>query len=437
MRLIGLLQTADSYLDALEHLEQTHNKPHQQRKIVYGNLAIQDIFMHKQSFAKTIATSIKQQDYHYHPLKKSTIKQKNKIRTIYPHFISDYIVQSVIYKYLSQIIEPHLSDSLMSYRKGRSTKDAIYRVRDYIQKHTHNNKVDLYVVQTDLQNYTDTIPIATNQPFWTIAQDLKEDNYSWQLFCQALQATYEENDLLYCKLFGTPMGSPIGSLIANLYLNDLDHKIARSKKSLYLRFGDDLLFCDTDPEAVLRAMSIIKQETSALGLIINPEKTHYTYLTRAGRPSPHSSFKGSSVITYLGQKVHGNASISLTAERENAILKLVRKKLNNSYLLLQDKPLVEQGQAVCKMLNKTFLNECAVDTSRFLQQIKSINHRGLLKRLDYNIALEVAKHLTHSKSVKAFRQIPYKTIRREYGLISLCQLKNKMDQDGKHTSTTQ
>lgn len=432
MSLIQLLESAQSYLNALDQLQKTRTKIHHRRKVIYGHLNADDIYLHKEAFAKKIAQSIQSRTFQYQPLTESIIKAKNKLRSVYPHFISDHLVQSVIQKYLMKKIDPLLSDSLMSYRKGYSARQACHQLCAFIQEATHHNKIDLYIVQTDLQNYTDTIPVGSNEPIWKKIKSLREDDYTWELIRSALQATYKEEGTSFCKLYGIPMGSPITSLIANLYLNQLDHELADIDGGLYLRFGDDILFSHTDPALVTQVITQIKDEISELGLQINADKTKFTYLTCAGRPTDILPFRGSSTVRYLGHSVHANGNLSLKPKKETDFINDIKSKIKYSSQLLSALPAEKKGPTLCEMLNHTFLNTAAPDTSLFLQRIQAINHRGILKRMDYLIALEVAKFLTHNNSVKAFREIPYKRIRNEFGLISLCQLKNNMDRYGRH-----
>lgn len=425
MSLWKALQRQLGYIEEIERLQSLYTQPYQRRKIIFGQLSTEDLFFHKEAFARQIVTSIHNQRFEYRPLKKHTVCTATKSRCIYPHFITDHLVQRLIYRYLMQQINPLLSPHLFSYRPGHSDKQARQLLASYIQQHTHEKKVDLYVAQTDLSNYTDTIPLQSHQPLWEMLTPYKEDDYTWKLVTTAIRANYLENDLLLCRLVGVPMGSPLTPLVANLYLNQLDHHFDNEQGLLYLRFGDDILVASTNSEHTIAAMTHIKNQCESLGLIINPQKTHYTYLTRAGRQADDSRFTGQSKINYLGHSIYANAEIFLKTQKEKQLIADIRKKIHISGALLSHLSIEERGIALCQMLNHTFLNQATVDTNEYQEKLTAINHRSLLQRLDYLIALEVAKYLTHIKSVKAFRKVPYQKIRSQFGLISLCQFKNK------------
>lgn len=432
MQLKDLLQSLPAHLEELERLQASMTQSYQRHKLIFGSLNVDDLFLHKQAFAQALITSIKQQTFSFQPLQQSSISYRGKRRQIYPHFISDHVIQRLIQRYLYAKINPILSDHLFSYRRGRSDAQARHLISQTIRQQTQHNKIDLYVAQTDLSNYTDTIPILNTAPLWQYLAPYREDEYTWNLIVSALRATYSKQDHLYCKLAGIPMGSPITPLIANLYLNELDHQLDHLTETLYIRFGDDIVIASTNAECTLHHMNTVIDHCNKLGLIINPHKTKYTYLTRAGRSSPLPPYIGNSKIDYLGHSIFANGEIFLKPNKEKALLTEIRHKIHTTGSLLTNNSPTERGHILCEMLNNTILNNSMIDTNYYLDTISDINHRSLLRRLDYMIALEVAKYLSRTKSVKAFRQIPYRVIRHQFGLVSLCQIKNEMNHGGKY-----
>ncbi|MFN9635472.1 MAG: reverse transcriptase domain-containing protein [Synechococcaceae cyanobacterium] len=77
---------------------------------------------------------------------------------------------------------------------------------------------------------------------------------------------------------GRPKGLPIGNLtsqfLANLYLDQLDHRLsALPGIRVYLRYVDDLALFADRPEPLQRARLILETELSALRLRLHPIKT--------------------------------------------------------------------------------------------------------------------------------------------------------------------
>ena len=72
---------------------------------------------------------------------------------------------------------------------------------------------------------------------------------------------------------GTPQGAVISPLLANLYLDPLDHAMADAGYEM-VRYADDfVVLCRTAKDAP-QALAIVQRWTAAAGLRLHPEKTH-------------------------------------------------------------------------------------------------------------------------------------------------------------------
>jgi hypothetical protein len=76
--------------------------------------------------------------------------------------------------------------------------------------------------------------------------------------------------------------------------------------------------------------------------------------------------------------------------------------------------------------------ERALDPRSALTQQRSaialrrvVTDRRQLRQLDYWIARIVVKSLTGRRDARAFREIPYRTLRRDWGLVSLVAARNR------------
>ena len=71
---------------------------------------------------------------------------------------------------------------------------------------------------------------------------------------------------------GTPQGGVISPLLANLYLNPLDHQMAKAGWEM-VRYADDfVILCRSEAEAQ-RALEAVRHWVSEAGLTLHPEKT--------------------------------------------------------------------------------------------------------------------------------------------------------------------
>jgi len=71
---------------------------------------------------------------------------------------------------------------------------------------------------------------------------------------------------------GTPQGAVISPLLANIYLNPLDHQMAGEGREM-IRYADDfVILCRTEAEA-REALAEVEAWMTAAGLTLHPEKT--------------------------------------------------------------------------------------------------------------------------------------------------------------------
>jgi RNA-directed DNA polymerase len=80
---------------------------------------------------------------------------------------------------------------------------------------------------------------------------------------------------------GTPQGAVLSPLLANLYLNPLDHLMEAEGYEM-VRYADDfVLLCQTEGIA-RRALEMVQIWTKQAGLQLHPEKTHVVDATQKG-----------------------------------------------------------------------------------------------------------------------------------------------------------
>jgi RNA-directed DNA polymerase len=80
---------------------------------------------------------------------------------------------------------------------------------------------------------------------------------------------------------GTPQGAVISPLLANLYLDPLDHAMAAAGYEM-VRYADDFVVLGRTAEEAAQALSIVPRWTTAAGLRLHPEKTHLVDLQHPG-----------------------------------------------------------------------------------------------------------------------------------------------------------
>ena len=128
---------------------------------------------------------------------------------------------------------------------------------------------------------------------------------------------------------GTPQGGVISPLLANLYLNDLDHAVPERTQgqAVMVRYADDFVICcPTGKGEELKART--KRWLGSRGLKLNEEKTRLVNLREK-----HSSIKFLGFTVNLRKSLNGSkiyAHMEPSARSQQRLREKVRKELNRS-----------------------------------------------------------------------------------------------------------
>jgi RNA-directed DNA polymerase len=187
--------------------------------------------------------------------------------------VRDRIVQGALRHVLEPIFETEFAETSYGFRPGRGAKDALRRVARLL-KASHD-----WVVDADLQSYFDTIP---HDRLLALVKERVADGRVLALVESFLRAgVMEEAKGWQPTERGTPQGGVISPLLANLYLNPLDHRMERADRAM-VRYADDfVILCRSEAEAHA-ALDAVRAWVSEAGLTLHPEKTRIVNATQPG-----------------------------------------------------------------------------------------------------------------------------------------------------------
>ena len=186
--------------------------------------------------------------------------------------VRDRVVQTALRQAIEPIFEIGFAPHSYGFRPGRGCKDALRRVVQLLDEgHT-------WVVDADLKSYFDTIPKA--QLIEQVRQKIA-DNGVVELTQQFLDQHVMDGMERWQPETGTPQGAVISPLLANLYLDPLDHLMAQAQHQM-IRYADDfVIMCRSEHEAQ-QALAQVQQWTLGAGLTLHPQKTKLTDATQQG-----------------------------------------------------------------------------------------------------------------------------------------------------------
>jgi RNA-directed DNA polymerase len=186
--------------------------------------------------------------------------------------VRDRVVQAALRHVLEPIFERDFAEQSYGFRPGRGCKAALRRVEHLLQDGYW------YVVDADLKSYFDTIP--QDRLLDRIRRKVG-DGRVLHLLEQFLHQGVLDGLTAWTPEEGTPQGAVISPLLANIYLDPLDHLLAEQGLAL-VRYADDFVILCRTPEDAQRALAVVQQWTADNGLTLHPTKTRIVDVRQEG-----------------------------------------------------------------------------------------------------------------------------------------------------------
>ena len=234
--------------------------------------------------------------------------------------VRDRVVQTALVHVLEPILDATFHERSYGFRHERGCHDALRRVEELLEAGY------AFVVDADLKSYFDTIP---KDRLLAIVQQKVSDSRLLKLIKQYLDQGILEELRTWTPEAGVPQGAVLSPVLANAYLNPLDHQMANSGYEM-VRYADDfVILCRTKEEAE-GALAEVQAWVSEQGLTLHPTKTRivdyreesfaflgYSFRGRFRFPRAKSHEKFTSRIRELTPRKSGESL-------EDTILKLNR-----------------------------------------------------------------------------------------------------------------
>ena len=187
--------------------------------------------------------------------------------------VRDRIVQTALRLVIEPIFEHHFAEHSYGFRPGRGCKDALRRVQTLLDEgHT-------WIVDADLKGYFDTIP--KDRLMSRVEERIADSRVLTLILSYLDQGVMDELTLHEPTDRGTPQGAVISPLLANIYLDPLDHLLAESGVEL-VRYADDFVLLCRSEAAAQAALARVQTWVGENGLTLHPVKTRLVDATQSG-----------------------------------------------------------------------------------------------------------------------------------------------------------
>ncbi len=178
--------------------------------------------------------------------------------------VRDRTVEAALKHLLEPIFERDFAQHSYGFRPGRGCREAVARVEELWKQGRP------WCVELDFKSYFDTIPHERLEAL--IGQRIV-DSSVLTLLRQCLKAGVMETMKGWQPTeAGTPQGAVISPMLANLYLNPLDHEAVRRGWEM-IRYADDLVVLCQSKEEAEQVLAYLRHWATEAGLSLHPTKT--------------------------------------------------------------------------------------------------------------------------------------------------------------------
>jgi RNA-directed DNA polymerase len=217
--------------------------------------------------------------------------------------VRDRVVQTALRHVLEPIFEKDFATHSYGFRPQRGCKDALRRVQELLKAGY------VHVVDADLKSYFDTIP---QDRLMDLLRRKVADSRVLTLVETFLKQGVLDGLSTWTPEEGTPQGAVISPLLANIYLDPLDHHMAERGYAM-VRYADDFVILCRSADEAAQALAEVQAWVAQAGLQLHPSKTKLVHAEQEG-------------FDFLGYHFHGSAKRWPRQKSRNKLYDNLRSK---------------------------------------------------------------------------------------------------------------
>ncbi len=391
----------------------------------------------RRGLARAIARDVAAGRYRPEPVGLWSLENKGKIRDAHQAEFTDQVVGSALYQLLSHNAACYGMPGVYSYLPGVTNASAMRALAQFVREHRERSGhrgPPLYVLQSDFDQYGDTLPVGPDAPIWTVLREIASlgrpsgqiSDDLWELITTlARPVVRNEDGTHFVRTHGVAMGTPLVPLLGNLAVLPMDRAVMGIDGVFYARYNDDFVVAHSDLGALREADTRIDALLPDLGVRRKIAKERRTALCGNGMDATHDSrFRGATRVDCLGLSVFFDGTMAVGPHRVRRLMRRIARRIDAAAQALVVLPVPDRARHLVSAANVMLDADSPFAVAGLSALLESTTDRGTLKDLDHRIARKIVQAATGRPGVRGFRILPPRTLRGEMGLASLVALRN-------------
>jgi len=223
----------------------------------------------------TLQSELRNGEYQPQPVRRVWIPKlgSRELRPLAIPPVENRVVEMAVRQVIEPIFEQTFAEQSYGFRPGRGAKDALRRVQQLL------DAGQIGIVDADVKGYFDNIP--QDKLLAEVAQHISDGAVLELLRRFLKQGVMESGKGWQPTETGTPQGAVISPLLANIYLNPLDHLMAQQGWER-VRYADDFIILCASAEEAQTALTAVRHWMEQAGLTLHPTKTRIVNASEPG-----------------------------------------------------------------------------------------------------------------------------------------------------------
>lgn len=372
------------------------------------------------AYIELLLRAVEDGTYRLHPARPVTV-YADKPRTVFRFEWPDELLLVHLARELAAWVEPTLSDTLYSFRKGRSPRRALARVASWLRERGGV----VFVAKRDIRHYGESLDHGE------VMRDFVRATGAGPRLVALVQevCTFPryEGDVVVRNTRGLPTGSYIQLVFENLHFHLLDLELAQLPGAAHVRFGDDMFFAARDAATFQRGRERMTTVVVERRLDFRRDKTVDVVLVAPHRVAVERRAHGDAVCTrveHLGSVVQRDGELWLPLRKQRRVFDFLRARLDAVVAALGATcSATDRLRALVQVARALLVSPGAVRDNPVPAYLRELSSEHALRQIDRWLALTILQRAHGGGfSKRLFGRTSYRELR-NLGLPSLVHLR--------------